>query len=57
MRKASKELNCENMLILTWDHQGKVDGIECEPVWHWLVTKKSERGTRDTSFEDKETFL
>ena len=39
--KASKELNCEDALIITWDCEGEIveDGfaIKCMPIWKWLI--------------------
>ena len=35
--KASKELKCKNMIIITWDYEGMVDGIGCLPLWKWLL--------------------
>lgn len=38
---ASHELNCKNLLIITWDYEDKleVDGraISCMPLWKWLI--------------------
>ncbi len=39
--KASRELSCNNLLVLTWDEEGKekVKGKEIRlvPVWRWLL--------------------
>ena len=35
--KASKELKCKNMIIITRDYEGMVDGIRCLPLWKWLL--------------------
>ncbi len=40
--KASKELQCNNLLMITWDYEAKetLDGkkIEFTPLWKWLLT-------------------
>ncbi|MEM5779290.1 MAG: AAA family ATPase, partial [Candidatus Aenigmatarchaeota archaeon] len=40
--KASKELRCKDLLIITWDYEGeiKVDrkSINCIPLWKWLLS-------------------
>lgn len=39
--KASKELRCKNLLVITWDYSGKekIDGKEVSyvPIWTWLL--------------------
>jgi len=39
--KASKELKCKDLLIITWDYEGeeKIDGrkIKFIPLWKWLI--------------------
>lgn len=39
--KASGELDCEDLLVLTWDHEGaeETDGrtIRFQPLWKWLL--------------------
>ncbi len=35
--KASQELRCKNMLLITWDYQGEINGIRCIPLWKWLL--------------------
>jgi predicted AAA+ superfamily ATPase len=39
--KASEELNCKNMKIITWDYYGSLDTekgkIQCLPLWFWLI--------------------
>ncbi|MCK4969846.1 MAG: ATP-binding protein [Thermoplasmata archaeon] len=39
--KASGELDCEDLLVLTWDHEGaeETDGrtIQFQPLWKWLL--------------------
>ncbi len=41
LAKASKELKCKNLLVITWDYDGteKIDGktILCVPLWKWLL--------------------
>ena len=41
---ASKELNCNNLLIITWDHESeeKIEGkkIKFIPLWKWLMGVK-----------------
>jgi predicted AAA+ superfamily ATPase len=37
LQKASKELNCNNLLVLTWDEEGEENGIKIIPVWKWLL--------------------
>jgi len=42
LRKASDELKCNNLLIITWDYESKesIDGKEITyiPLWKWLLT-------------------
>jgi len=35
--KASKELKCKNLLIITWDYESKEKGIKFIPLWKWLL--------------------
>jgi len=39
--KASNELKCKNLLIITWDYEDelKIDNktIRCVPLWKWLI--------------------
>ena len=39
--KASKELECKNLLVITWDYEAKEDfkgsNIEFVPLWKWLL--------------------
>jgi predicted AAA+ superfamily ATPase len=39
--KASKELECDDLLVITWDHKGEEDfkgkKIEFVPLWKWLL--------------------
>jgi hypothetical protein len=37
LQKASKELNCNNLLVLTWYEEGEENGIKIIPVWKWLL--------------------
>ena len=43
--KAGDELNCDNLIILTWDHDGEetVNGkkIRFMPLWVWLTPTRS----------------
>ena len=42
--KASKKLNCKDLLIITWDYEDdlEVEGkiINCLPLWKWLLQKE-----------------
>ncbi|RLI90980.1 MAG: ATP-binding protein, partial [Candidatus Altiarchaeales archaeon] len=39
--KASKELNCNSLLVITWDHEAEEEfrgkKIEFRPLWKWLL--------------------
>lgn len=39
--KASDELKCKNLLIITWDYEDEIDRekkkIKCIPLWKWLL--------------------
>ena len=39
--KASKELGCNSLLVITWDHEAKEEfkekKIEFRPLWKWLL--------------------
>lgn len=35
--KASQELGCENMSVITWDYEGEIGKIKCKPLWKWLL--------------------
>lgn len=35
--KASKELRCKNLSIITWDYEGEIEKIKCKPLWKWLL--------------------
>jgi len=41
--KASDELHCKNLLVITWDYESKetIDGKEIEfiPLWKWLLIR------------------
>jgi len=43
--KAGGELNCDNLIILTWDHDGEetVNGkkIRFIPLWIWLTSTRA----------------
>lgn len=43
LTKASKELKCRNLLVITWDYEGeeKIDGREIRftPLWKWLLAE------------------
>jgi len=38
LHEASKELKCRDMTIITWDYEGKIDNVNCIPLWKWLLT-------------------
>ncbi|MEM5875177.1 MAG: ATP-binding protein [Candidatus Aenigmatarchaeota archaeon] len=39
--KASEELKCKNLLIITWDYEDELEienkSIKCIPLWKWLL--------------------
>ena len=35
--KASKELKCNNLTVITWDYEAKEDNIKFIPLWKWLL--------------------
>lgn len=41
LTKASEELNCKNLLIITWDYDDEIKAknktISCLPLWKWLL--------------------
>lgn len=43
--KAGNELNCNNLMVITWDYEDefKVDNktIKCTPLWKWLLSIKN----------------
>jgi predicted AAA+ superfamily ATPase len=42
--KASKELKCNNLIIITWDYDDILQignkNIKCIPLWKWLINNK-----------------
>ncbi|MEM5879256.1 MAG: hypothetical protein QXU74_02060, partial [Candidatus Aenigmatarchaeota archaeon] len=42
--KASEELKCKNLLMITWDYEGELKvknkRIVCKPLWKWLLEEK-----------------
>ena len=39
--KASKKLNCKNLLIITWNQEGEKEDTTITPLWKWLLNKTS----------------
>lgn len=37
LQKASQELKCENLSVITWDYEGEIGKIKCLPLWKWLL--------------------
>jgi len=41
LKKASDELKCQNLLIITWDYENELNlsnkTIKCTPLWKWLL--------------------
>jgi hypothetical protein len=37
LKKISRELRCNNLILLTWDTEGEADGIKLIPLWKWLL--------------------
>lgn len=35
--KASEELKCKNLLVITWDYEEEQDEIKFIPLWKWLL--------------------
>ncbi|HLC85885.1 ATP-binding protein [Candidatus Woesearchaeota archaeon] len=35
--KASKELNCKKLIIITWDYENEENRIKYIPLWKWLL--------------------
>jgi len=35
--RATEELKCKNLFIITWDHEEILDGIHYIPMWKWLL--------------------
>ncbi|MEA3342739.1 MAG: ATP-binding protein [archaeon] len=48
--RASEELKCENLLVITWDYtdEQKIDGkkIIFMPLWRWLLDKRETQSCR-----------
>ena len=44
--KASDELECKNLLIITWDYEDEITAnnktIKCIPLWKWLLTHNTQ---------------
>ena len=38
LQKASKELNCFNWKIITWNYEAEKDNIKYIPLWKWLLS-------------------
>ncbi|MCC6019158.1 MAG: DUF4143 domain-containing protein, partial [Candidatus Verstraetearchaeota archaeon] len=40
--KASEELKCKDLLIITWDYEGELEAegrrVKCLPLWKWLIS-------------------
>ncbi len=40
---ASREMNCDNLIIITWDYEKAMDingtRIKCIPLWKWLIAE------------------
>ncbi len=39
--KASKELQCNDLLVITWGYEGEEDNIKFIPLWKWLLETRS----------------
>ena len=37
LKKAQKELKPRRARILTWGYRGKIDWVEAQPLWYWLL--------------------
>jgi predicted AAA+ superfamily ATPase len=37
LERASKELGCGEMMVLTWDYRGERKGVRFVPLWEWLL--------------------
>jgi len=41
--KASEELNCDNMLIITWDYEAEEEfkgkQVKIMPLWKWILER------------------
>ncbi len=38
--KASKELRCKNLTVITWDYEAEENNIKFIPLWAWLLNYK-----------------
>ena len=38
LHRASEELRCNNMTIITSNYEGKIGNVKCIPVWKWLLS-------------------
>ena len=39
--KASKELQCNDLLVITWGYEGEEDNVKFIPLWKWLLETRS----------------
>ena len=39
LKKASEELRCRNLTVITWDYDDDKEGIKFIPLWSWLLKK------------------
>lgn len=39
LQKASLELKCKKLTLITWDFEGEIGDIKCVPLWKWLVIR------------------
>ncbi len=39
LQKASLELRCKKLTLITWDFEGEIRNIKCVPLWKWLVIR------------------
>ena len=37
LQKASKELKCPNLKIITWNYEAEIENINYVPLWKWLL--------------------
>ena len=55
--KASEELNCNSLLVITWDYEAKEEfrgkRIEFRPLWKWLLFSQFEEVYRDVELHKK----
>lgn len=40
--KASQELRCKNLSVITWDYEGEIGKIKCKPLWKWLLGRQED---------------